>query len=74
MFWLAKQGLAVWGIELNVPMEFLLSCVITIIIDVIKKWGGTMEQKLFEIKMMIAKSVETMGTVLAENALLAKAL
>lgn len=74
MFWLAKQGLAVWGIELSVPMEFLLSCVITIIIDVIKKWGGTMEQKLFEIKMMIAKIVETMGTVLAENALLAKAL
>lgn len=74
VFWLAKQGLAFWGIELEVPMEIFLSCSLSLIIGFIKKWGGAMEQKLGITEMAFTQIIKTMGTVLVENALLAKAL
>lgn len=74
MLWLAAQGLALYGIGLCVPMEFFLSCFVTLVIDSIKKWGGTMENKLKGSRILINLIVKTMGTVLVENALLAQAL
>ena len=71
VFWLAEQGLALFSIVLCVPMEFFLSCVVTFVIDSIKKWGGTMENKLKGSILLINLIVKTMGTVLVENALLA---
>ena len=55
-------------------MELFLSCSLTLIIDLIMKWGGTMAKKLSGFKRNVAEFVKTMGIVLAEDALLAKAL